>query len=118
MLKSAGKGCATKYTVTECEVDPSVPVTVIVKLPETLEEANSGVEADPPDVRSKITLVLETTLVNDMLGPGGYTVAETFTLPENPPRLVRVMVELSPGPVAEEGLAEMLKSGLALAGWT
>src|SRR5437773_2410614 len=40
--------------------------------------------------------------------------AETFTLPEKPPRLVRVMVELSDGPATEDGLADMPKSGTAL----
>src|SRR5437773_12134440 len=42
--------------------------------------------------------------------------AETFTLPEKPPRLVRVMVELSDGPATEDGLADMPKSGTALTG--
>src|SRR5206468_12831073 len=42
--------------------------------------------------------------------------AETFTLPENPPRLVRVMVELSDGPATEDGLADMPKSGAAFTG--
>ena len=37
--------------------------------------------------------------------------AETFTLPEKPPRLVRVMVELSDGPATEDGLADMPKVG-------
>ncbi len=52
----------------------------------------------------------------EKLGPEGEMEAETFTLPEKPLRLVSEMVELTEGPVTEEGLAEMLKSGLALAG--
>ena len=61
-------------------------------------------------------LWVETTLVNEILGPRGLTKAETLTLPEKPLRLVKVTVELSPGPVVEDGVAEMVKSGAAVTG--
>jgi len=43
----------------------------MVKLPLTYEVAKRGVDADPPAGKSRITLLLETTLVNEMLGPEG-----------------------------------------------
>ncbi|HEV2119373.1 MAG TPA: hypothetical protein VGS11_04620 [Candidatus Bathyarchaeia archaeon] len=82
-----------------------------MKLPEKFEEAKSGVEADPPELTLRNTLLLSTTVVSEILGPVGETVIETFILPEKPPRLVIVTVELSDGPDSEEGLADMLKSG-------
>ena len=61
-------------------------------------------------------LWVETTLVNEILGPRGLTEADKLTLAEKPLRLVKVTVELSPGLVIEDGVAEMVKSGAAVTG--
>ena len=94
-------------TVVEWTSEPLVPATVTVYVPDVEEETVSVEVADPPEAR--VTLVG----LRDGVSPAGEAEAESDTVPEKPPRLDRVIVEVAVAPawmVRLMGLGEIVKS--------
>ncbi len=85
-----------------------MPVTVTLNIPEVKPVTVRMDGVDPP--ASSVTF----TGFSDGVRPvEGETVAESWMVPANPPRLVKVIVELPEAPalmVNDVGLAAMLKS--------
>jgi len=97
--------------VTECETEPTVPVTVTVYPPTRVlcRALKPSVEVPcPPGVNAT------EELLSEALGPGvGETVVERVTVPANPPRLVSVITAVPEEPrdrLSEDGLIEIEKS--------
>jgi hypothetical protein len=98
------------FTVTwmDRDVEPLVAKVVTVYMPVVVELTVSVDVPVPPLVR----MILEG--LSDAVRPEGETLVESDTVPVNPLRLVRVMVEVAEEPagiVIVVGLAEMLKLG-------
>jgi len=83
------------------------PTTVTVKVPATLELTVKVENVEP--FAGNVTL----EALKERVGPAGDEEAESPTVPENPLRLVTVIVdeaEFFAGKLSEEGVAEMEKS--------
>lgn len=110
MVKSPGVPVTVRVTVVVSIVLPEVPVTVMVYVPATVDDATVIVMSEVPEPGAAIGLVPKVTVT-----PVGWPLAVKVTAALNPPVTVLVMVEVPALPCAtdtEAGEAERLKPGV------
>lgn len=119
MLKSWPAGAFTwTVTVVVCKVDPLVPLTLTLNVPDGVEDVVETVSVEVADVPEERVTLME---LNDGVGPEGETPVAKLTVPLKPLRLVNVMVEVPDAPcrnVREEGFDVIEKSGVGGGAWT